>query len=251
MVGVVTSAADTLAAVVSCNPATWYGTRAAGISAEYSTYELKALALRFIPAKGSDTSGVLAMGTNWDDGGFDPTSFSALSATEGGVAASPFTMAECRPSLAGLRQPKFNMDMARGDSEPFRFGATTIGAPDGILGYLFVVYNIALFNPSPGSTVIVNTGVQNVSFPAAAEGAPVEVDITGSVPSYLILIKNAVDAGLIGLDAGIRYTLEQTATTSRYLVKKAGSELLHSAALAGVASMQAYLYRRGIPEVGF
>lgn len=241
----------TLGTVVSCNPATWAGTRAATTASGYSTYEIKRLSVSFVPAVGTNAVGTLAMGTNFDDGAFDPCNMAALSSSNGGVAFNPYRGAKCTPRLNGLRQPKFNMDISRGDSEPFRFALTSVGVAEGSVGYVTVDYDVVLYNPSNGSSVVVNSGQASTTVMDAVVGDELEITVTsGDNPEYFIPTANFVESGTILLKAGVRYALQETATASVYLLQTLGRRLLADVAVTA-AACTGYVYTRSAGVLSF
>lgn len=253
LVSSVLSGDSAIAASVSANPTTWVGTRIAGIAQQYSSFQPNKLKLEFVPSVAATESGLVVIGTNWDDGNLDTLSIRSLSGTNGGTSGNVYKSLASVPSLVGLRQPRFLTDLAKPESEPFRFVVVTDGVTtEKVVGHVYVSYDFECFNPSPASTFVVDTGLHDVTLDAVTIGAPIIVSIPDDEePSSVIFTEDLIESGETVLKAGVRYVCEATATVGKYALKLAFAELRAQVAVAAPAVVATFLYSVRRPALGF
>lgn len=253
LVGDVYSSENALSGSVSCNPTTWVGTRVGSIAATYSTYQLNSLRVKFVPSVAATEGGLIVGGTNWDDGNLDALSMRSLSGTNGGCSGNVYKSLTVTPSLGGLMQPRFQTDLSKPESEPFRFAFITSGvSSEKVVGHLYVEYDITCYNPSPGSSYVIDAGRHDITLKSSLVGDPVTVEIVDDeAPQSIIVTEDFVVAGKKVLRAGVRYALEAAGVVGEYVLKEAYETLRDTVGVTAPAVLATYLYSQRLPALGF
>lgn len=215
---VVPSTANSFAAVVSCNPRLISdqqggATRLCRQAMSFANYRPIKFEVEYIPVCPTTTAGALYMGSMWGDASYEPSSLSALMASNGGHMCQ---IAQHGKSTIKMNLPQkyFSMEDSHDiDSEPFVFVATITNATAAAgtsLGMLLLHWEYVMLNPTVASHVSAETANQTVS--VNGTGSTLEklaITLSDSAAKWSSILLESVPSTLSNhLKPGLRYFLE-------------------------------------------